>query len=145
MPWAWSAASFPPSIWSSTSNPGIIPGHPNEPTAGRSLCVGSAPFCSDATRRKTISQNSTKEAAFGADVKRLPLKDLVKRIGPGLIATGIVIGPGAVTTSARLGANYGYDLIWLIFPIIFRGMTFMRVTDRLAIVTGMPTIHAIRT
>ena len=91
-----------------------------------------------------MSQNSTKEAAFGADVKRLPLKDLVKRIGPGLIATGIVIGPGAVTTSAMLGANYGYDLIWLIFPIIFMGMTFMLVTDRLAIVTGMPTIHAIR-
>lgn len=37
--------------------------------------------------------------AFGSDVKRLPLKDLLKRIGPGLIATGIVIGPGAVTTA----------------------------------------------
>ncbi|MCC8076057.1 MAG: Nramp family divalent metal transporter [Clostridiales bacterium] len=83
-------------------------------------------------------------AVFGSDVKRLPLKDLLKRIGPGLIATGIVIGPGAVTTAAMLGANYGYALIWLIFPIIFMGMTFMMVTNRLAIVTGLPTIHAIR-
>lgn len=38
-------------------------------------------------------QNNTQ--VIGADVKRLPFKDLVKRIGPGLIATGIVIGPGA--------------------------------------------------
>lgn len=81
---------------------------------------------------------------FGSDIKRLPLKDLMKRIGPGLIATGIVIGPGAITTSAMLGGNYGYSLIWLMIPIIFMGITFMMVTNRLAIVTGMPTIHAIR-
>ena len=91
-----------------------------------------------------MSENSSNAPVFGADVKRLPLKELAKRIGPGLIATGIVIGPGAVTTSAMLGADYGYDLIWLILPIIFMGITFMMVTNRLAIITGMPTIHAIR-
>ena len=80
------------------------------------------------------------KAVFGSDVKRLPLKDLLKRIGPGLVATGIVIGPGAVTTAAMLGADYGYSLIWL----IFMGITFMMTTNWLAIVTGMPTIHAIR-
>ncbi len=91
-----------------------------------------------------MSEKSTSQTVFGADVKRLPVKELIKRIGPGLIATGIVIGPGAVTTAAMLGANYGYDLIWLILPIIFMGITFMMTTNRLAIITGMPTIHAIR-
>lgn len=91
-----------------------------------------------------MSEQNQSEAVFGTDVKRLPFKDLIKRIGPGLIATGIVIGPGAVTTSAMLGADYGYALIWLIIPIIFMGITFMLVTNRLAIITGMPTIHAIR-
>lgn len=80
---------------------------------------------------------------IGEGVKKLPFKELVKRIGPGLIATGIVIGPGAVTTAAMLGGNYGYDLIWLLIPIIFMGITFMMVTNRLAITTGLPTIHAI--
>jgi len=51
-------------------------------------------------------QNNTQ--VIGADVKRLPFKDLIKRIGPGLIATGIVIGPGAVTTAAMLGSSYGW-------------------------------------
>ena len=91
-----------------------------------------------------MSESTNSEAVFGSDIKRLPFKDLIKRIGPGLIATGIVIGPGAVTTSAMLGANYGYALIWLIFPIIFMGITFMMVTNRLAITTGLPTINAIR-
>lgn len=84
------------------------------------------------------------EVVFGSDIKRLPLKDLMKRIGPGLIATGIVIGPGAVTTAAMLGANYGYELVWLFIPILFMGITFMLTTNRLAIVSGLPTIHAIR-
>lgn len=89
-----------------------------------------------------MSEQNT--SVIGQNVKKLPFNELIKRIGPGLIATGIVIGPGAVTTASMLGANYGYDLLWLIFPIIFMGMTFMMVTNRLAIMTGMPTIHAIR-
>lgn len=88
-----------------------------------------------------MSENSQ---VFGSDVKRLPLKDLLKRIGPGLIATGIVVGPGAITTAAMLGAKYGYALIWLMIPIVFMGITFMMTTNRLAIMTGLPTIHAIR-
>lgn len=89
-----------------------------------------------------MSEQNT--SVIGQNVKKLPFKELIKHIGPGLIATGIIIGPGAVTTASMLGANYGYDLLWLIFPIIFMGMTFMMVTNRLAIMTGMPTIHAIR-
>lgn len=91
-----------------------------------------------------MNEKSESGAVFGADIKRLPLKDLVKRIGPGLIATGIVIGPGAVTTASMLGADYGYQLMWLFIPIVFMGITFMLTTNRLAIVSGLPTIHAIR-
>lgn len=91
-----------------------------------------------------MSEQKAEKAVFGTDVPRLPMKELLKRIGPGLIATGIVIGPGAITTAAMLGSNYGYSLIWLLIPIIFMGITFMMVTNRLAILTGLPTIHAIR-
>lgn len=91
-----------------------------------------------------MNKTNDNEVVFGSDIKRLPLKDLIKRIGPGLIATGIVIGPGAVTTAAMLGASYGYDLVWLFIPILFMGITFMLTTNRLAIVSGLPTIHAIR-
>lgn len=91
-----------------------------------------------------MSENNNTNTVFGEDVQRLPFRDLVKRIGPGLIATGIVLGPGAITTAAMLGSNYGYSLIWLMLPIIFMGITFMMATNRLAIMTGLPTIHAIR-
>lgn len=91
-----------------------------------------------------MSEKTKDNSLIGENVERLPVKELLKRVGPGLIATGIVIGPGAVTTSAMLGAKYGYALVWLIIPIIFMGITFMMTTNRLAIMTEMPSIHAIR-
>ncbi len=50
-------------------------------------------------------ENKTTEV-FGANVERLPLKDLIKRIGPGLIATGIVIGPGGDHHSSDAGQQF---------------------------------------
>lgn len=70
--------------------------------------------------------------------------DLLKRIGPGIILAGVVIGPGNITTSAMMGSNYGYSMIWLIIPIAFMGIIFMLTSYRISMLTGMPIIHAIR-
>ena len=80
----------------------------------------------------------------GKEVKKLTFLEILKRVGPGIILTGVVIGPGNITTSAMLGANYGYKMIWLIVPIAFMGITFMLTTYRIGMLTGMPIIHAIR-
>lgn len=78
------------------------------------------------------------------NVKKLTFWEILKRIGPGIILTGVVIGPGNITTSAMLGANYGYGMIWLVIPIAFMGITFMLTTYRISMLTGMPILHAIR-
>lgn len=77
-------------------------------------------------------------------VKKLSFLEILKKIGPGIIMTGVVIGPGNITTSAMLGANYGYTMIWLVIPIMFMGVTFMLASYRIAMLTGMPIVHAIR-
>lgn len=77
-------------------------------------------------------------------VKKLTFGEMLKRIGPGIILTGVVIGPGNITTSAMLGANYGYGLIWLWIPIAFMGITFMLTSYRISMLTGRPILHAIR-
>ncbi|MCI1985350.1 MAG: Nramp family divalent metal transporter [Lactobacillus sp.] len=76
--------------------------------------------------------------------KRLPLRVLLKKIGPSIILTGIVLGPGSITTAAMLGSNYGYSMLWLLIPIAFMGIAFMMTTYRVTVMTGMPTIAAIR-
>ena len=77
-------------------------------------------------------------------VKKVSFGQLLRRIGPGIILAGIVIGPGNITTSAMIGANYGYSMLWLVIPIAFMGITFMLTCYRISMLTGMPIIHAIR-
>lgn len=84
------------------------------------------------------------EESGQAKIKKVTFLELLKRIGPGIILAGVVIGPGNITTSAMLGANYGYSMIWLIIPIAFMGITFMLTSYRISMLTGMPIIHAIR-
>lgn len=90
-----------------------------------------------------IPENSSDESFDQAKVKRLPFLKLLKRVGPGLILTGVVIGPGAVTTAAMIGSQYGYALVWMYLPIIFMGIVYMMTAYRITLLTGMPTIHAI--
>lgn len=77
-------------------------------------------------------------------IKKPPFSQLIRRIGPGIVLTGVVVGPGAITTASMLGADYGYSLLWLLIPIAFMGITFMLTTYRIAMLTGMPSIEAIR-
>ena len=77
-------------------------------------------------------------------VEKVPLRELLKKIGPSIILTGIVLGPGSITTAAMLGSNYGYAMLWLLIPIGFMGIAFMMTTYRITVMTGMPIIAAIR-
>lgn len=94
----------------------------------------------------TMNESSvaSKEIYNQVDAGKLPIKELLKRIGPGIILTGVVIGPGAITTASMLGAIYGYSLMWILIPIAFMGISFLLTTYRITLLTGMPSIHAIR-
>lgn len=65
-------------------------------------------------------------------VKRLTVLEILKRIGPGIILAGVVVGPGAITTAAMLGSSYGYHMLWLFIPIFIMSITFMLTCYRLA-------------
>lgn len=92
-----------------------------------------------------MSKPVAERLGFDPDgVRKLSFRELLKKVGPGIILTGIVIGPGNITTSAMVGADYGYQLMWLMFPIILMGITFTMASYRISIMTGMPILHAIR-
>lgn len=62
-------------------------------------------------------------------------KDKVKAIGPGAMITASFIGPGTVTTCTRVGASYGYSLIWTVVFAIITTMVLQEMSARLGIVT----------
>lgn len=76
-------------------------------------------------------------------VQRLPVIELLKQIGPGIILTGIAIGPGSMTTALMLGSDFGYTLMWLFVPILVMGFTFVYSSHYISLLTGKPIIHAI--
>lgn len=55
------------------------------------------------------------------------LKKLLTAIGPGFIIASVVLGPGSITVSSRIGATYGYSLLWVLIAAgLAMGMfTFM--------------------
>ncbi len=86
---------------------------------------------------------SPEEEVVESEVKRLPFKELIKRIGPGMILTGVVVGPGSITTAAVLGSQFGYKLLWLLIVIFVMGFTFAIANHRIAMLTGKPIMQVI--
>lgn len=48
------------------------------------------------------------------------------------------IGPGTVTTAARAGASYGYELVWAVVVSVLACMVLQEASARVTIVTGKP-------
>lgn len=121
---------------------------PDNGSVSFSVIAGHAPVCEfwrAGMNGTAVNDNAVQDAAFDeSKVQKLPFTQMLKRIGPGLILCGVVLGPGAITTAAMLGAGYGYGLLWLLVPVVCMGITFMLATYRITLLTGMPTIHAIR-
>jgi NRAMP (natural resistance-associated macrophage protein)-like metal ion transporter len=42
------------------------------------------------------------------------LKLYLKALGPGFIIASVVLGPGSITVSSRIGSEYGYAFLWVI-------------------------------
>ncbi|MFO8054136.1 MAG: Nramp family divalent metal transporter [Bacteroidales bacterium] len=45
-------------------------------------------------------------------LKRLKL--FIKTLGPGFIIASVVLGPGSITVSSRIGSEHGYAFLWVI-------------------------------
>jgi manganese transport protein len=55
-------------------------------------------------------------------------------IGPGLITACVVIGPGSILTSSKVGAANGFDLTWVVALSVIFMMVFMQMGARLGVV-----------
>ncbi len=58
------------------------------------------------------------------------------RIGPGLIIACVVIGPGSILTSSKVGATYGYGMLWVVVVTAVFMLVYMTLGARLGVVAG---------
>lgn len=75
---------------------------------------------------------------------RSPLMRWFLAFAPGLVTAAIVFGPSKITITSKMGAMYGYDLLWVIALAIFFMVVFTGIASRIALATDQSLLCTIR-
>jgi len=67
-----------------------------------------------------------------------------KSLGPGLITAALVFGPGSLTITSKLGAVYGYNLLWVILVAALLMLTFTGMGARIGLASDQSLITLFR-
>ncbi len=79
-----------------------------------------------------------------ADQKQSNILSWLKGLGPGLIIAALVFGPSKMTITSKLGANYGFDLLWIIAVAIFFMVIFTNMSARIGYATQQSLLSSIK-
>ncbi|MCA9028703.1 MAG: divalent metal cation transporter [Planctomycetaceae bacterium] len=60
----------------------------------------------------------------------------LRSIGPGLVTACVVIGPGSILTSSKVGATHGFAMTWVVVASVIFMMVYMSLGAKLGVVTG---------
>ncbi|MEX2567118.1 MAG: Nramp family divalent metal transporter [Cyclobacteriaceae bacterium] len=67
-----------------------------------------------------------------------------KSLGPGIITAALVFGPGSLTVTSKLGAVYGFDLLWVLVITTFLMIVFTGMGARIGIATDQSLLETFR-
>src|SRR5262249_12158800 len=67
----------------------------------------------------------------------------LKKIGPGIILAGTIVGSGELLLTTKLGAEHGFVFLWLILYSCVIKVFVQTELGRYAISSGKPTLGAI--
>jgi len=72
------------------------------------------------------------------------MKKVFDLIGPGFITAALVLGPGSLAIASKIGANYEYQLLWIVpFCVLFMSV-FTVVSTRIGIASDVSLLSQIR-
>lgn len=65
-------------------------------------------------------------------------------LGPGIITAALVFGPSKMTITSKMGADYGYSLLWIVIVAIFFMIVFTSMAARIGSVSRVSLLSLIR-
>jgi manganese transport protein len=65
-------------------------------------------------------------------------------LGPGMITAALVFGPSKVTITSKLGADYGFNLLWIIVVAIFFMVVFTAMSARIGMASDVSFLTIIK-
>ncbi|QNL52631.1 Nramp family divalent metal transporter [Olivibacter sp. SDN3] len=68
----------------------------------------------------------------------------LRSLGPGLVTAALVFGPSKMTITSKLGADYGFQLLWIVVIATFFMIIFTGMTNRIGLSTTKSLLHIIR-
>ena len=68
----------------------------------------------------------------------------LKSLGPGLITAALVFGPSKLTITSKLGATYGYSLLWVVIVAIFFMAVFVSMSTRIGVATNQSLLASVK-
>jgi manganese transport protein len=68
-----------------------------------------------------------------------------RRLGPGLLVAAAFLGPGTITTATVAGADFGFQLVWVLVFGLLTAMLLQEMSARLGIISREGLGEALRT
>lgn len=71
-------------------------------------------------------------------------KNIFNYLGPALITSALVLGPGSVTLSSKIGAIYGSQLVWTLVLAVILMMVYTEMSTRIGIAAKSSFVEVIK-
>ena len=71
------------------------------------------------------------------------IKELIKSLGPGFIIASVVLGPGSIAVSSRIGSEQSYSFLWVIILAAICMTVYISMAVRFGITNDRSILEAI--
>ncbi|MGX5689469.1 Nramp family divalent metal transporter [Arcticibacter tournemirensis] len=71
-------------------------------------------------------------------------QNMLSVLGPGIITAALIFGPSKMTITSKMGADFGFDLIWIIVIAIFFMSVYTNMSTRIGMATDDTLLTLIR-
>ncbi|MFD1037560.1 Nramp family divalent metal transporter [Virgibacillus byunsanensis] len=71
-------------------------------------------------------------------------KNIFKFLGPALITSALVLGPGSLTLSSTIGAVFGNQLVWILVVTVIFMMIYTEMSTRIGLASKISFIQIIK-
>ncbi|MGE4277572.1 MAG: Nramp family divalent metal transporter [Lawsonibacter sp.] len=78
------------------------------------------------------------------ETKKPTAIDYLRAVGPAIVISAVVVGPGSVTTASSMGANYSYKLLWVIVLAALAAFFYQLPAIRVALAKEVTIMEAVR-
>jgi manganese transport protein len=95
---------------------------------------------------KSNEQDTAEAAETPSSSKPLTIRfrNWLGVLGPGMITAALVFGPSKVTITSKLGADFGFDLLWIVVVAIFFMIIFTAMAARIGMASDVSFLMIVR-